>query len=165
MTQEEYLRIWPLLIYGIACGDLVLNWKPNKQKIYLPRLATAILLLEVLFHNFYTLYGSLEHLSQGYGAFLLEMTRPLLFLAAISYFTPSSSSSEVDTKEHFKENLRIIFILLTLFVIANGYLENDFSIFRFVAIGVLAVVAITKKEWIVYVVLAVRLVVMLKELL
>ncbi len=153
MSQGEYLGIWPLFIYGLACGDLVLNWKPSRHDIHWPHLATGILLLEVLFHSFYRFWENMDNLMPGYGPFLLQMIRPLVFLAAVGYFTPPPDRHP---KEYFKENIRIIFSLLVIFVIANGFLEQDFYVGRIAAIGLLGAVAITRKEWMVYLVIALR---------
>ncbi|MEQ8323616.1 MAG: hypothetical protein RIC15_11845 [Vicingaceae bacterium] len=150
MSKDEFFAFMPLLIYGIAIGELVMHWRDylKKDRRYWPHLVTGILLLELAFSNFYFLYDILEELFVDYLHFLARLTAPLVFLLMSSVYTPEDNR---DIESYFLERMGMIFSLLALFVFLNMIMEFGFDVLTYIrasAVVFCLLVAWSKKLWI-----------------
>ncbi len=158
MSKDEFFAFMPLLIYGIAVSELIMHWRDylKKDRRYIPHLVTGIILLELAFVNFYYLYDSLESLFIDYPHFLLRISSPIVLLLTISVYTPESDH---DVKEYFKANSSIIYTLLAIFILINIFIEFDFNfinLIRFIAVLICALIALTKKYWLIWLWVVIR---------
>ncbi|NJN41132.1 MAG: chromate transporter [Flammeovirgaceae bacterium] len=160
MDRTEYYLILPLLLYGLAIADLINSWRnlflPERR--YYPYILTSVLLLETAFWNFFQMYGWMETSSfASYLTYWKFILPPLTFLVIVSVFTPDTSN--VNIKEYFLDNMRIIFGGLIVFVALHLLLEPTHNLpTRLGVIVLLAVTAISKKIWLIYVIAIFRIV-------
>ncbi len=156
MDPAEYLAIIPLLIYGIGITDLLGQWKRFFQKDdrYPLYIIYTIILTEVAVYNV-VIYIDLVNVlpQQTYFTYLLNLLPPILFLMVVNVFTPDDGSK---TEEYFHKNIRLMFILITLFAASHFLYEFDEqqgqTYFRIVFILLLSAIAIFKKQWLMYLV-------------
>jgi hypothetical protein len=156
MDPAEYLAIVPLLIYGIGITDLLGQWKrffreADQFPLYI---IYTIILTEVAIYNV-VIYIDLVNVlpEQNYFTYLGFLLPPILFLLVVNIFTPDEGSN---TEAYFNENVRLIFILITLFVASHFLYEFDEKhwqgYMRIVFIVLLLSIAIFRKRWIMYLV-------------
>lgn len=146
----------PLLFYGIALADLLGQWKRffDRTFLYLPYFLTTIMLTEVAVWNVYLYLGLLDQLKGiGYFAYWLHLIQPMLFLMCVAALTPETDTQ--DTKTYFDGRLTIVFGLIAVFI-ASHFLPaihagSGLQYTRFAAIALCLVVAITRRPWLVYV--------------
>lgn len=160
MSQDEFFAFMPLLIYGIAVSELIMHWRDylKSKRRYWPHLVTGILLLELAFSNFYYLYDKLEFLFVDYISFLARLSAPLLFLLTVSVYTPEDNK---DIKVYFHEKLPLIFGLLGTFGLINAIMDfgdPKVTFMRFVLIGISYILALTKKLWVFWFLIFVRII-------
>jgi len=152
MSKEEFFAFMPLLIYGIAVSELIMHWRDylKKDRRYWPHLVTGIILLELGFVNFYYLYDTLDQWFVDYPHFLLRLSSPLVLLLTVSVYTPENDK---DVKDYFNANSSIVYTLLSVFILINILTEFDLSfinLIRTIAILICALIALTKKYWLIW---------------
>ena len=126
-------------------------------KRYAPYIVTSLLLLEVAFWNFYQMNQWVTSETFGtYFSYFQLLTPPLVFLLVIGVFTPDKDT--VDTKQYFRDHMGIVFGLLAIFTASHFFFDSDDWIVRGVVIALLILTAIWKKPWLVYVLLAIRMI-------
>jgi len=159
MSKLEFFAFMPLLIYGIAIGEIIMHWRDylKKDRRYWPHIITGVVLLELAFLNFYYLYDDLSLLFETYPKFLARMMVPITFLLTVSVFTPEDN---MEVKVYFKEKMRTIFTLLGIFILAH--MINDFhfdfiNLIRVIASGSFFLVAFTRKFYFIWIFIVVRL--------
>ena len=159
MSKDEFFAFMPLLIYGLAIGEIIMHWRDylNKDRRHWPHIITGIVLLELGFLNFYYLYDDLNLLFKTYPMFLARMLVPITFLLTVSVFTPEDN---MDVKTYFEDKIRTIFTLLGLFVLAHTI--NDFhldflNLIRVIAAGSFFLVAYFRKFYFIWIFISVRL--------
>ncbi|MBS1543676.1 MAG: hypothetical protein JST14_08590 [Bacteroidetes bacterium] len=160
MSQKEYYLILPLLLYGLGITDLINSWrsflKPDQR--YLPYTLTSILLLDTSFWNFYQLFDwvSEDHFS-SYLVYMKILAAPLVFLVVVAIFTPEESTASL--KDYFHQNMRPVFALLALFIFLHFTLDpHEYVWQRLGAIALLLAISITRKTWLIYLLLGFRVV-------
>ena len=160
MDPAEYLPFIPLLFYGIAMADLLGQWKRffDRSYLYLPYFLTTIMMTEVAIWNVYLYLNMLDQLKGiGYFAYWLHLVQPMLFLICVSALTPDSDTK--DTKEYFDGRLTIVYGLLAAFVASHFlpafYADSHLDLTRFAGIALCLVIAITRRPWMVYVMVVV----------
>lgn len=162
MDPAEYLAIIPLLIYGIGITDLLGQWKRffNKKDQYPLYILYTIILTEVAVYNV-VIYIDLVNIlpQQSYFRYLSFLLPPILFLMVVNVFTPDEGSP---TRDYFEKNIRLMFILITLFV-ASHFLysfdeQHGQQYFRIAMVLLLSAIAIFKKQWLMYLVVGLWLI-------
>ena len=160
MSEKEYYLILPLLIYGIGIAELVSSWRNLfiKERRHLPYLVASLLLLEVAFWNFYKMvHWMTDDYFKNYLSYLLMLAPPLLFLFVVAVFVPDRNKPDVNLKEYFKQKIPVIFGGLALFTSLHFLFDTESSpVPRLVAVGLLLTMAIWRKEWIIYLLLVLR---------
>ena len=158
MEASEVLAFLPLLIYGIAIAELFSQWKRfiNFKRLYLPYALLTILLTEIALYNVYLFSQLVNELNNiNYKSYLLYIAPPFIFMIAVNIFTPEK---EDDTEVYFKENMRIFFTLIALFIASHFFFKfeeiNMISIIRIVLILWILLTGIFRKTWMVYVFVA-----------
>lgn len=159
MPINEYYAFMPLLLYGLAVGELLFRWRDylKKERRYWPHIITGIVLLELAYANFFFMYENLSLFTLDYAHFLMQLIHPTIFFLIVSVYTPEA---DADVKEYFDDKLRILFTLLALFILTNLLVEfemNVFNAFRLIGIIICALIAITKKFWIMWIFIGIRL--------
>jgi hypothetical protein len=157
MADKEYFLILPLLLYGLAISDLVNAWKSffNKEKRHIPYVVTSFLLLELSFWNFYKLnHWMTPDVFESYLSYFLVLLPPLIFLLVVSVFTPDSD--EKDIKGYFRKNMPIIFSGLAVFTALHILFDTNDMYPRLLGIALLLMVAVFRKEWMIYLLLVFR---------
>ena len=155
MDPAEYLAIIPLLIYGIGITELLGQWKRffNKEAQYPLYIIFTIILTEVAIYNVVIYIDVVNILPQlNYFKYLSYLIPPILFLIVVNIFTPDEGSN---TEEYFKTNIRLIFIMITIF--ASSHFLYDFDeegrgYLRIVMVLLLLAISIFKKTWMMYLV-------------
>ncbi|MBK8289863.1 MAG: hypothetical protein IPK96_01850 [Flammeovirgaceae bacterium] len=156
MDTAQYFAFVPLLLYGIGLANLLEEWKRifNIKEVYLPYTLITIILTETALYNVFIyidLIGDMTGLS--YLGYLSMLVAPFLFLLATHAFTPDK---EANTREYFDEQIPVFFTLMALFVASHFtyvFVEPAPTKFiRIVAIGLLLLIAFTRKIWPLYVV-------------
>lgn len=159
MSKDEFFAFMPLLIYGIAVSELIMHWRDylKSDRRYWAHLLTGIILLELAFVNFYYLYDELNELFVDYLHFLFRLIGPLILLLTVSVYTPEDNK---DIKEYFFDKSPIIFTLLGSFILVNLLSEFKDPLMisiRLVAIVLCVLLATTRKFWILWFWVALRL--------
>ena len=152
MSKEEFFAFMPLLIYGIAVSELIMHWRDylKADRRYWPHIITGLILLELGFVNFFYLYDTLDQWYLDYPHFLLRLSSPLLLLLTVSVYTPENDRN---VKDYFNANSSILYTLLSLFIIINIITEPDINfinLIRFIAVLICALIALTKKYWLIW---------------
>lgn len=152
MSKDEFFAFMPLLLYGIAVSEIVMHWRDylRKERRYWPHLVTGLILLDLAFVNFYYLYDSLNLLFENYVKFLYRLLPPLVLLLTVSAFTPERESN---VKQYFIDKMPTVFTLLAIFIGLNtldefGY--NFITLIRLAAIIVCLLLALTRKVWLIF---------------
>ena len=158
MSKDEFFAFMPLLIYGIAIGEIIMHWRDylKKDRRYWPHIITGIILLDMAFLNFYYLYDELNLLFETYPKFLGRMTTPIIFLLIVSVFTPEDDD---DLKDYFLSKMKMIFSLLALFITVHIVLNFEFNfinILRSIAIINFLVIAYTRKFNLIWIYVSIR---------
>jgi uncharacterized membrane protein len=156
MDPAEYLAIVPLLIYGIGITDLLGQWKRffNREDRYPLYILYTIMLTEIAVYNV-VIYIDLVNVlpQQSYFTYLMNLLPPILFLMVVNIFTPDEGSG---TEEYFKANIRLMFVLITIFVASHFLYDFDEQsgqgYLRIIFIALLTAIAIFKKQWLMYLV-------------
>ena len=156
MDPAEYLAIVPLLIYGIGITDLLGQWKRffNEKNRFPLYIIYTIILTEVAIYNV-VIYIDLVNVlpEQTYFNYLSFLLPPILFLLVVNIFTPDEGS---ETEEYFNRNVRLMFILISLFVASHFLYEFDEKhwqgYMRIIIIVLLLSAAIFRKRWLMYMV-------------
>ena len=166
MSKDEFFAFMPLLLYGIAISNLVMHWRDylKKDRRYWPHVLTGIMLLELAFVNFYYLYDKLELLFETYHLFLMRLSPPLIFLLTSSVYTPEEDR---EVKEYFHSNSTMVYSLLALFISINTISEfqnNFITKVRITAILLAIIIAVTRKYWIIWVWVSLRVTLFIIEL-
>lgn len=161
MQPQEYFAILPLLIYGIAIAELVSPWRSffEEKKPYLPFILTGLLMLEVAFSNFYRFFSFLDHTYQNYFVFLAHLFSPLVFLMAAHVYTPEERKN-LDTRDYFHRKFKLLMILLAIFVSSHFVYDigaNINTYLRLTFIAILLFAGLTRKVWMVYLLIAIRI--------
>lgn len=91
----------------------------------------------------------------NYKSYLLYIVPPFIFMIAVNIFTPEK---EDDTEVYFKENMRIFFALIALFIASHFFFKfeeiNMISIIRIILILWILLTGVFRKTWMVYVFVA-----------
>ncbi len=158
MAEKDYYLILPLLLYGLAVADLISSWRSllRAENIYLPYTMTSILLLELAFWNFFGMYHWIsDGTTMSYLSYLKILLAPLVFILTVAVLTPEQEIKDV--KAYFMENMRAVFLLTALFTCLHFVYGID-SLFwpRIIGATLLLITAITRKVWIVYILVAFR---------
>ncbi len=158
MSNKEYFLILPLLLYGLAISDLVNSWRSFfvKEKRYGPYIVTSLLLLELSFWNFYQMNQWItEDSVMSYFMYFTILLPPLIFLLVVAVFTPDNDVADI--KGYFLKNMPIIFAGMAVFTASHFFIEWEVNLgVRLVGIFLLLATAIIRKEWMVYMLLAFR---------
>ena len=154
MDPAEYLAFIPLLIYGIGISDLLSQWKrffkrDDQDVLYI---IITVMLIEIAIYNVFiyldVVYAMPQHSYLRYLSFLVP---PILFQMLVNVFTPDDGSK---TRAYFERNMRLIFSLWALFVASHIiYSFNEYEAshyIRVVFILNLVAVAIFRKQWLIY---------------
>jgi hypothetical protein len=152
MDNAEYLAFVPLLLYGIALGDLLGQWKRffRRESFYWPYFLTTIMFTEWGISNVFE-YNQVVQRMDGvaYPEYLLLLVQPMIFMTMVSALTPEGD--DPDTKRHFAQRARIVFSLCGFFILVQTLPFFGVSVaFDFVGLGVVlmcAVIAVTQKIW------------------
>lgn len=154
MDPAEYLAFIPLLIYGIGITDLLGQWKRffKMEDRFLLYIIITIMLIEAAIYNVFIYLSVVNELpGHSYIRYLGVLFPPILFQMLVNVFTPDKGSK---TREYFNQNLRLIFILMTLFIASHfiySFNEHYSAHFiRFIYILILTGVAIFRKHWLIY---------------
>ncbi|WP_020528616.1 hypothetical protein [Flexithrix dorotheae] len=147
MSKEEFYSIMPILLYGIAVGDLVMHFKDyfHRKKPYWPHIVTGLLFLELAFFNFYMLFYHDLPKHENYFFFLKNLITPILFLLTVAVYTPNN---ETDAKTYFHAHIRIVFCLFAAFILSHFVIEansNIFSLARLIGVILSLCFAFTEK--------------------
>lgn len=158
MAEKEYFLILPLLLYGLAISDLVNSWRSFfiKERRYMPYVLTSLVLLELSFWNFYRMHHWMtEDTFSTYFSYFKVLLPPLVFLLVVAVFTPDHDVSDI--RGYFTRNMTIIFTAMAVFTALHFIFEpNTHVVPRLVGIVILLVTAVLRKPWMVYVLVAFR---------
>jgi hypothetical protein len=162
MDPGEYLAFIPLLIYGIALAELLVQWRRffDKDQFYLPYFLTTIVFTEAAIWNVYNylevvagLEGVLYHQYWGY------LIQPMIFLLIVSALTPEPDSK--DTEAYFKARMPVVFGLMAVFIFVHLFAgfgtTVELTVARGIAIALCIAIAVTRNVWLVYVMVVVWL--------
>ena len=159
MSEKEYFLILPLLLYSIAIAELVSSWRTLfiTEKRHIPYITTSFLLLEVAFWNFYRMFHLMtDNYFSSYLSYLPVLLPPLTFLFVVAVFTPDAGT--VDIKGYFQKKMPVIFGGMVVFTSLHFFFEGSAQLIpRLIAIALLLVMAIWRKEWIIYLLLLLRI--------
>ena len=157
MDASEYLVFIPLLIYGISLADLLSEWKRilEPKDRYWPYTAVTLILTEGAIYNIFIYQHLLDELAASdYFTYLSYLIPPVLFLMITQAFTPEKGD---DTKSYFVRQRKIVFILYAVFVASHFLHPFDESFivnsFRIALIGFMLLVAFSKSDKMIYVVI------------
>ncbi|MCU4157189.1 hypothetical protein J1N10_14475 [Carboxylicivirga sp. A043] len=161
MDATEYLAFLPLLIYGIALADLFGEWKRllEPKGVFVPYILFTIILTETAVYNVFA-YAELVSNLKGlqYYDYLIKLVPPFLFMLTVNAFTPEKGD---DTKAYFISQMRNFMIMLAAFMATHFFYdfgESSYTIIsRIVGIALVLVVAIVRKVWMSYLIVAVWL--------
>lgn len=153
MDASEYLAFVPLLIYGISLADLLSEWKRlfEPQQRYFPYTVMTIIMTEGVIYNIFIYQRLLDELANAtYLIYLTYLIPPLLFMMVTQAFTPEKDN---DTKTYYEKQRKTVFLLYAAFVASHFLHPFDepaqVNIFRIVIIAFMVIVAFTKDErWI-----------------
>ena len=153
----------PLLLYGLAIGELLFRWRDyfKKERRYWPHVITGLVLLDLVFANFYYMYGYMQILPANYIHFLIQLLHPIIFFLIVSVYTPEADSN---VKQYFQDRMRLLFSLLALFIVSNVHLDYDinlFNAFRLFSIIICLLIAYTRKFWLIWFLITARLAIIL----
>ena len=160
MTEKEYYLILPLLLYGLAVTDLINSWRSllREEQRYIPYTLTSLLLLELAFWNFFGMYHWIQDGSLlSYPGYLKILLAPIVFILIVSVFTPEKDEKSV--KEYYMNNMRTVFGLMVLFTALHFFYGHELFIWqRLTGMVLLSITAITRKVWMVYVLVVFRVI-------
>ncbi len=158
MEQIEYLAFLPLLLYGIALAGLLAEWKRFfvPSQMYLPYILLTIMMTETGIYNVFIYKSILPELATNYLKYLLFLAPPFLFLLTVNVFTPDE---KLNTKEYFLNRLPVFSALFAAFFVSNFLFsfQEEFLAANFMYIMViiiLIIMAITRKAWVTYILIA-----------
>lgn len=165
MDANEYLAFLPLLIYGLALSDLLSQWKRffDFESFYLPYMLFTIFLTELAIYNVYVYLELVSEFSKIlYYQYLLGLIPPFLFMLTVNIFTPEK---EDDTKKYFLLNKSKLFFLLALFMGSHflyNFNETTYVLVgRIIGLSFLIILGFIKKEWTIYLVILIWLIIFL----
>ena len=162
MDAAEYLAFLPLLFYGIALSDLVSEWKRfiDWHKLFAPYAILTVVFTESALYNvfiFAEVINDLEGLS--YINYIIYLIPSFLFMFMVNIFTPTEGA---DTEEYFRKQRFLVCFLFSAFILSHFLFEfNEFAradIIRIVASALLVFIGLHKKNWSIYLLFVVWLV-------
>lgn len=158
MDIIEFLLFIPLLIYGIALSQLLGQWKRffDIENFHGPFVVTVIAFTEVAVSN---IYSFLEIFTarddHSYLSYLLDLSGPFLLLLAVNALVKDDNHDGIVDRDEFHGRMRLTYGFMAAFVahhLIPGFRADDGILWlRLPAIVVMLAIAITRKEWIVYV--------------
>jgi hypothetical protein len=159
MDIVEYLLFIPLLIYGIALSELLGQWKRvfDVKNFYGPFLVTVVAFTETAIQN---IYHHLEifnkHKDHSYGSYLLGLAGPFFLLLAANSLSKDDDRDGVIDREEFRARLPSTYAFMGAFValhlLPKFRTDDGKFALRIPIIVLLFGIAVTKKEWPIYVV-------------
>ncbi len=158
MDAAEYLAFLPLLIYGIALADLFGEWKRllEPKGVFITYILFTVVLTETAVYNVFAYAELVENLrGLQYHDYLIKLVPPFLFMLTVNAFTPEKGD---DTKVYFISQMRSFLIMLAAFMGTHFFYDfgegNITIISRIIGIVLVLAVAVFRKVWMSYLIIA-----------
>lgn len=157
MDVIEYQLFIPLLIYGIALSQLLGEWKRifDLKNFYAPFLVTVVAFTETAIHNIYHYLAIFTaHRDHSYGSYLLALAAPFLFLLSANALSHDANHDGSVDRDAFRARIPSAYAFMSGFVALHLLPQfrtdkGNFAL-RIPLIFLLVAVAVTKKEWLIY---------------
>ena len=142
MSQIEFLILIPGILIALALAEMIIYIGKAiraRVKVYWELVLLLVLSLDVLFGNWYAFFHRVQYIHESYFTFLLINLVPITFFIYAAILVPEGAldSRVSDGKDHYLSNRKMIWGLLSIYVLANYItvdvlVEDDLQLMRLV---------------------------------